>query len=170
MAHGSKQAQSSPSQAPILFGRDRELAVLSQHLTRTLAGRGSVVLVGGEAGIGKTTLIESVANAARHHGALVLSGHCYDLTATPPYGPWIELLDVYPNDDSLPERPAELAFGQDLTGISSQAVLFQRLLSFIVTVSAVRPLVLVLEDLHWADRGPSSCSSSYSPTHRGASP
>ncbi|MDQ3549775.1 MAG: ATP-binding protein, partial [Chloroflexota bacterium] len=63
-----------------MFGRDRERDVLSQHLTRTLAGRGSVVLVGGEAGIGKTTLIESVANAARLHGALVLRGHCYDLT------------------------------------------------------------------------------------------
>jgi len=151
MAHGSKQAQSSPSQAPILFGRDRELDVLSQHLTRTLAGRGSIVLVGGEAGIGKTTLIESVANEARTRGALVLTGHCYDLTATPPYGPWVEILDGCPNDPDLPERPPAFDYGENLTSIPSQAILFERLFTFFVAVSAARPLVLVLEDLHWVD-------------------
>ena len=56
-----------------------------------LAGHGSLVLVSGDAGIGKTTLVEWLAREAEAEGCLVLQGGCYDLTATPPYGPWGEL-------------------------------------------------------------------------------
>ena len=58
-----------------------------------LAGHGSLVLISGEAGIGKTTLAEDVCREASDAGALVLAGHCYDRSETPPYGPWVELLE-----------------------------------------------------------------------------
>lgn len=64
---------------PLLVGRDRELGILREHLDAALAGRGSLVLVGGEAGIGKTALAESLCREAAEQGTLVLVGCCYDL-------------------------------------------------------------------------------------------
>src|SRR3954454_25335931 len=75
---------------PPLVGRDREQTILRAALDAALAGRGSLVLVGGEAGIGKTTLAETLCAEATQQGALVLVGRCYDLSETPPYGPWAE--------------------------------------------------------------------------------
>src|SRR6478672_11050190 len=71
-----------------------------------LAGRGALVLIGGEAGIGKTALAEATLGEAGEQGALVLVGRCYDLSETPPYGPWRELFDRAPRDDGLPTLPA----------------------------------------------------------------
>src|SRR5689334_2754126 len=73
-----------------LVGREREQATLRDALAVALAGRGSLVLIGGEAGIGKTALAEWLCVEAAHRGALTLAGRCYDLAETPPYGPWRE--------------------------------------------------------------------------------
>src|SRR3712207_5358718 len=75
-----------------IVGRHREQALLRERLRSARSGDGSFVLVGGEAGIGKTTLIESLAREASQERALVLIGKCHDLVTTPPYGPWIEIL------------------------------------------------------------------------------
>src|SRR5262249_41922746 len=73
-----------------------------------LAGRGSLVLIGGEAGIGKSTLAEALADEAASQGALVLVGGAHDLAETPPYGPWAELLAGAPAESGQPSSP-ELA-------------------------------------------------------------
>ncbi len=80
---------------PLLVGRDRELSVLRDHLAAAFAGQVSLMLIGGEAGIGKTALAEALCREAAEQGGLVLVGRCYDLTKTPPYGPWIELFDHF---------------------------------------------------------------------------
>src|SRR5438876_206805 len=85
-----------------LVGREREQALLREHLAAALAGEGALVLIGGEAGIGKTALAEATAREAAAQGALVLTGRCYDLAETPPYGPWVELLGRYPREADLP--------------------------------------------------------------------
>src|SRR5438128_768814 len=93
-----------------LVGRDRERGILRRLLNASLAGHGSLVLIGGEAGIGKTALAEALCQEARQQGALVLVGRCYDLTETPPYGPWVELFGRYrPADDgaALPDAFAQ---------------------------------------------------------------
>src|SRR5438270_4034233 len=101
---------SSPSRdASPLVGRDRELAILRERLTAALAGHGGLVLIGGEAGIGKTALAEALCREAEDRGALVLVGRCYDLTETPPYGPWLEIFERYRPGDRLPARPLALA-------------------------------------------------------------
>ena len=82
----------APESAPsALVGRERDLATLRERLASALAGHGSLVLISGEAGIGKTTLAEALCQEAAEQGALVLVGRCYDLTETPPYGPWVGL-------------------------------------------------------------------------------
>ena len=69
-----------------LAGRERELARLREALARALAGAGSLVLLGGEAGIGKTTLAAALSREATEQGALVLTGRCFDLTTAAPIG------------------------------------------------------------------------------------
>ena len=76
---------SAPAASP-LVGREREMALLRDALAAALAGRGSLVLIGGEAGIGKTALAEALCGEAAEQGALALVGRCYDLAETPPYG------------------------------------------------------------------------------------
>ncbi|HEU5422148.1 MAG TPA: AAA family ATPase, partial [Nitrolancea sp.] len=139
----------TPHLAPVapLVGRAREQAILREALDAALAGRGSVVLIGGEAGIGKTALAESLLTDAAGQGALVLVGRCYDLAATPPYGPWAEALNRAPRVEALPPPP-------DLSGagaVASQATIFAAVRDALAARAAARPLALLLEDLHWAD-------------------
>lgn len=83
-----------------LVGRDREQAILRDALLAALTGFGSLVLVAGEAGIGKTALAEWLLAEAQERGALVLVGRCYALAETPPYGPWAEALACAPTGDA----------------------------------------------------------------------
>ncbi|MDP9372585.1 MAG: AAA family ATPase, partial [Chloroflexota bacterium] len=141
-----------PHPAPPLVGRDRELATLREHLAATLAGWGSLVLIGGEAGIGKTALAEALCAEARERGATVLVGRCYDLAETPPYGPWAEALAHAPVDDELPVLPAAvLPPEDDGVALASQDAIVRRVLAYLAALAARQPLVLLLEDLHWAD-------------------
>ena len=135
-----------------LVGREREQGMLQQALDDMFAGNGSLAVVSGEAGIGKTTLIDWLATEAEQRGCLVLRGGCYDLTTTPPYGPWIEITRRYPRDSNLPSRPAFLGDRQALQALHNQNALFEQTLEFFADVAATCPLLLVLEDLHWADQ------------------
>ncbi|HEU5424228.1 MAG TPA: AAA family ATPase, partial [Nitrolancea sp.] len=137
---------------PLLVGREREQGILRQQLDRLLAGQGGVVLVGGEAGIGKSTLVEDLSAQAEDAGALVLWGHAYDLSVTPPYGPWLEIFAAYqPPVQGLPPLPAFVGSAEELAKVGSQERLFAVVVAFFQAVAAQRPLVLVLDDLHWAD-------------------
>jgi DNA-binding NarL/FixJ family response regulator len=140
-----------PGTAP-LVGREREQATLRAALDAALTGRGSLVLIGGEAGIGKTALAEWLCGEAADRGALVLVGRCYDLSETPPYGPWLEVIAQYPaGAPDLPPVPAVMTDREALAAVASQAALFDRVIGWFAAVAAVRPLVLLLDDLHWAD-------------------
>ncbi|HET8629990.1 MAG TPA: AAA family ATPase [Thermomicrobiales bacterium] len=137
---------------PPLVGRAREQDALRDHLAAALAGHGGLVLVGGEAGIGKTALAEETCREAAARGALVLVGRCYDLSETPPYGPWAEAFARAPADDTLPSLPAAVlpAEGQS-EHLPGQGAVVARVLAYLIALAARRPLVLLLDDLHWAD-------------------
>jgi len=141
--------------SPILVGRERELAILREHLDATLVGRGSLLLIGGEAGIGKTALAETVCRDAEKRGTLVLVGRCYDLTETPPYGPWVDLLGCYRRGDGPPLPDAFVRPGT-VGAVASQTTLFREVQDFFARLATSRPegvlpLLLLFEDIHWAD-------------------
>jgi predicted ATPase len=140
-----------PRYPPLMVGRERERQALDEHQSEMEAGNGRLILIGGEAGIGKTTLVESFAIQARARGALVVSGHCYDLATTPPLGPWVELIGNFPDGDDLSGPQPEPVFDTDGSGVSSQVELFQRVLGLLAAASTTRLLVLLLEDIHWSD-------------------
>ncbi|MDQ6906301.1 MAG: AAA family ATPase [Chloroflexota bacterium] len=135
----------------LLVGRDRELALLREYLDATLAGRGGVVLIGGDAGIGKTALAEAICREAAERGALVLTGRCFDLAETPAYGPWLYLFDRYRPDSVLPAPPPVFAQRGQIGAVASQDALFGQVRAFLDALAASRPVVLLLDDLHWVD-------------------
>lgn len=77
---------------PALFGRDHPAGVLRSEIARATDSHGGLVLVTGEAGIGKTTLVTDAAHEARRRGALVVGGSCWDSDSTPGYWPWVQVL------------------------------------------------------------------------------
>jgi DNA-binding NarL/FixJ family response regulator/tetratricopeptide (TPR) repeat protein len=127
-------------------GRGRELERLDGALSAAAVGRGSAVLIAGEAGIGKTRVVSEVAARARAIGATVLVGRCVDLVgATLPYLPFAEALRPL-SDPPWAERPTATEGEQE-----AQLRLFEDVLAALERGAAEGPLVLVLEDLHWAD-------------------
>jgi DNA-binding SARP family transcriptional activator/tetratricopeptide (TPR) repeat protein len=159
----------SPAAEPAgLIGRDAELEVLRAAWGRTLAGSPTTVLVSGEAGIGKTRLVEEVAAAAAADGADVAWGRCADGGGTGAYWPWAEALSTLagqrdreavvaalagrgaPAAALLLDRPADVAV-QDDGPVGARQRLFDGVVAFLSALAADRPVLLALEDLHWAD-------------------
>ena len=156
------------SQAP-LVGRSGELGRLTGLLAAADAGQPVVVLVSGDAGVGKTRLVTELAAAATGRGFTVLSGRCAELADTVPYlpladalrdaatrpsarGPLLEALAARPVlSQLLPDRQALRPDGGDLPGIARQQ-LFGAVLGMLSELAETAPVLLVLEDLHWADR------------------
>ena len=79
---------------PALIGRDQEIGQLRQHLDSALAGRGATIFIGGEAGVGKTRLVNEFLNQAKETGVKVLSGWCLSEAAVP-YFPFTEAFNAY---------------------------------------------------------------------------
>jgi DNA-binding CsgD family transcriptional regulator len=147
----------------VLVGRDSEVSALRDAFKRARGGEPAAVLVGGEAGIGKTRLVEELSQYARAEGASVLTGNCLELGEEGlPFAPFAaalrevlrgELRDAFAGQEAqfaplLPELSQAYA-GPPQT---SRVHLFDLIAGLFERVAAVRPLVLVIEDLHWADR------------------
>lgn len=146
MTHSTPQG----SGRPLLVGRSRERGLLHSQLREALAGKGGLVILSGEAGIGKTSLAEDACRNASDAGALVLAGNCYDRSETPPYGPWVEILEQASAPPSLSAALRAIT-APGVTHGSSQTALFGEVREFLAGLSRVQPLVILLDDLHWAD-------------------
>ena len=140
-----------PPEAIRLAGREKELALLREKLASAKQGEGGLVLIGGEAGIGKTTLAEATLRDAADAGCIVLEGHCFDLADTPPYGPWIDLFAHYAPSPSSPPLPPAFAERGTVGAVASQMALFVAVEDFLKAPAARQSVVLLLDDLHWAD-------------------
>jgi hypothetical protein len=147
--------------APGLIGRDHPAGVLRAEISRATDSHGGLVLVTGEAGIGKTTLVTDAVEVARERGALVLSGSCWDSSAAPGFWPWVQVIrglrrQAEPGEWSA---AAEAAGGQlgillGEAGADDPADgfgMYDAVTSALVAVSQRRPVVVVVDDLHWAD-------------------
>src|SRR5215211_3910630 len=147
-------------------GRAAELAELSGALEASAAGTPSLALVAGESGVGKSRLASELTRAARESGARVLSGDCVELgEGELPYAPLVGALRRVAREDDpvFDELPAAqradlatilpgLAGGaRDEAVEAEQLRVFEALLALFDAMAAEQPLVLVVEDLHWAD-------------------
>ncbi|MDP9375086.1 MAG: AAA family ATPase, partial [Chloroflexota bacterium] len=147
---GDQDCRGAADAEPLLVGRARELTALRARLSAALGGRGSLVLMSGEAGIGKTALVTALAREAAARGAIVLAGQGYDLITPLPYGPWTKLFDRVPAWDDLPAPPV-LAGADHVGAPASHAALLVKVRDWLRAAATRRPLLLLLDDLHWAD-------------------
>jgi class 3 adenylate cyclase len=149
------------------FGRGSELAALQDTAKRAHATRrAQVVFVSGEAGMGKTTLVAQVARGAHSEGAVALFGHA-DEDLGVAYRPWIEALSTLVREGD-PEwvtglRPAQRSalarlipdVGGDATRVADldmeRLLLFEATSELLAAASQGSPLIVVLDDVHWAD-------------------
>ncbi|MFH8631300.1 AAA family ATPase [Streptomyces lydicus] len=157
------------SVSPVFVGRAAELAALGEALARIAAtGEPQALLIGGEAGVGKTRLIEEFAEAARARGALVALGGCIEIGSEGlPFAPFsaiLHTLNWHLRDElaaavagqegelsrilpELGETPGE-AHDEEI----GRARLFELTARLLERLATDRTLVIVVEDLHWADR------------------
>ena len=157
----------------VFVGRQREMGDLKACLEDALSGRGRLVTLVGEPGIGKTRTAQELATYAGLRGAHVLWGRSYEEQGVPPYWPWVQAIRSYVRErdpdqlrsemgagaadiaevvsdvrERLPGLPAPLQLEPD----QARFRLFDSIAAFLKTASQRQPLVLVLDDLHWADQ------------------
>ncbi len=148
-------------------GRDEEMRRLRDALERTLGRRGQCVVVMGEAGIGKTRLVSELAGEAQPAGASVWLGRAYESDRMLTFGPWVDAIRA----SALARDPAWLAgfsplwraeLGRLVPELGEPAAaasphqdgarrLFEAVTQLVKHVVERSPLVLILEDMHWAD-------------------
>jgi ABC-type oligopeptide transport system substrate-binding subunit len=154
-----------------LVGREQELAFLRECWRGAETGQGGLVLISGEAGVGKTRLIEEFANRLRWQGVRVLWGRCYEFERLLPYQPLAEALRTIlrtPTPAELADFPAwtlvevahlvpeiaehfpDLEAPASVRSDQEQAHLFDGVTCFLGKLSSHGALLVVLEDLHWA--------------------
>jgi predicted ATPase len=154
---------------PVLIGRDEQLSQLEDALLAAHRGEGQVVLLGGEAGMGKTRLASELQKRALKSGTTVMWGGCSEAELALPYLPFLEAIGNYLRNadlksvrEQLGHSRRELALlfpklGGDLapadTGdpIQNKLRLFEAVLELLNLAAAQSGLLVVLEDLHWAD-------------------
>jgi predicted ATPase len=150
-------------------GRDAEIAAVGGELDEALAGRARVVLCRGEPGIGKTRLAEELSDLARERGAEVAWGVGIEAAGAPPYWPWTQVLRAVSGWCDLGAVAAEHDLAVDLARLAPDVFdaagqarpsgsaedrfgQFDAVARLLCLVCRRRPLVLVLDDAHWADR------------------
>jgi len=157
----------------VFVGREAELDELRAALEDALSGRGRLMMVVGEPGIGKTRTADEFSTYARLRKAQVLWGRCYEGEGAPAYWPWVQSIRSYVHDrdprlllSELGSAASDIAqivseVRERLPGLPAPAPmapeearfrLFDGITTFLRNASRSEPLVLVLDDLHWADK------------------
>jgi tetratricopeptide (TPR) repeat protein len=137
-------------------GRAQELAQLVSALEAARSGHGSLVLVTGEPGIGKSRLMDEFADVARQRACRVLNGRCWDGGGAPAYWPWVQIVRAAGGDfdalASLERRPSGRSSAKDLvTSDEARFHLIDRVAVFLWQQASGDPMLLVVDDVHAAD-------------------
>ncbi len=146
------------SPADRLIGREPALAAASSVLADALSGSGQFLMISGEAGIGKSAMLAALINQAGPD-PVVLRGFCWEGDGTPPYWPWSQVLRASGlSMNKLGEagwllQPASRSAGSMSAAAAADAQfrLFEAISRSLSGLAADRPVLVVLDDLHWAD-------------------
>jgi diguanylate cyclase (GGDEF)-like protein len=140
-------------------GREDELRALIGLLEDSAGGQPRIAAISGEAGIGKTTLLRQLRPEVRLRGGMMVTGRCNAAQVQPPYAPWVEVLTNIARHDGGDSRewpelsqlvPELKVAGRESRGGTKYALLAE-MSEFLRRASQRRPLLVVLEDMQWAD-------------------
>ena len=155
----------------VFVGREQEMAALRVSL-EDVRGLRTACSAGWRAGIGKTRTAHEIAAHARIRGARVFTGRCYEGEGAPPFWPWVQIVRTYLHDCGLDTLQADMGTGaadiaqvipevrerlpklptsRPLESEHARFRFFDSFTTFLKNVACVQPLVLILDDLHWAD-------------------
>lgn len=156
-----------------LIGREDELKTLRGLIDRALAGNAQFVTISGDQGSGKSRLAEEARVYAQLRGCQVLTGRCYEQEGAPDYWPWVQIIRTYVHSRDADELSLEMGTGASdivqlapelrdrlkdlpstppLDPMQAQFRLCDSVSSFMKNASTREPLILILDDLQWADR------------------
>lgn len=154
--------------ATLVVGREAEKKILTEAYQEAQQSRGNIALIRGEPGIGKSCLASTFAEELKDEGTWVVYGQCHETLGSPPFWPWLQILKtLHLTDDSQGLSPAtifeSLVASESqpqnrlislFTGDSGteQFLLFNKIANILFQYASQRTLVLVIDDLHWADR------------------
>jgi DNA-binding CsgD family transcriptional regulator len=155
---------------PVLIGRASNLDAIDRQIDQVANGAGRVALIAGEAGIGKSRLVNEIKSRALQRGLLMLQGGCFEIDRSLPYAPFIDLLRSFFANFSADQikrfvDPAALDLSRLLPEFYTPQAeasialdpeqekrrLFQALSQFLIQLASAQPLLIVIEDLHWCD-------------------
>jgi eukaryotic-like serine/threonine-protein kinase len=157
----------------VFIGREQETKELRVALNETLSGKGHLFMLVGEPGSGKTRMAEQLATYARLCNARVLTGSCYEGDGAPAFWPWLQIIRSYSQElepekllsimgpgaadiaqvvSDIRKRLPDLAHPPTLEPEQARFRLFDSVTTFLKNASKVQPLVVILDDLHWADK------------------
>jgi len=164
----------NPLYRPVFVGREQELKQLQSAFNGAMSGQGALVMVVGEPGIGKTAICEHLSTFVNLRGGRTLWGHCYEEgSLTLPYLAFIEAMRSYVHDRDPEELKKELGSGathvarivsevREIIKVEPHQTenpeedryhLMQSVSDFLTKAASVKPILIVLEDLHDADKG-----------------
>ncbi|HEY8172259.1 MAG TPA: AAA family ATPase [Dehalococcoidia bacterium] len=173
VVYGRDEATSFFAHTPFV-GRAVEVERLNEKMRDVRSGRGGLVMVVGEPGIGKTRTCDEFASRARDDGAVVLRGRCFEGEWTPPYAPFAEAIADHATAAQRDELAKDLGYGAAAVARIAPAIrdalpgvgdapalqpdeerfrLLDAVSQFLIALSERQPVLLMLDDLHWADRG-----------------
>ena len=158
-----------------LVGRDAELGKLCEYLDLACAGRGSIAMIAGAPGIGKTRLAGEIGTEASRRGLLTLAGACYDRDDSVPFIPFVEILESAqaqaPSEEDfrrmigngagelsrliplLRRNPGDAPALGDVSPEQSRRLLLTAFVDFLSRTAGNGPVLLVIDDLQWGDEG-----------------
>jgi DNA-binding winged helix-turn-helix (wHTH) protein len=155
---------SAAGDAPFV-GREHTMRELTKLLDSARAGRGQFAVITGEAGIGKTRTSEELASVAEGLGARVYAGRCVEGEGAPAYWPWIQILRAATGDEGRARIGAELAHwlgnwseaprAAPLDSAEARFRLFDAIAAYLSQLGREQPLLLIFDDVHWADEATS---------------
>jgi hypothetical protein len=131
-------------------GRDDVLGELRRVVDEAVTGRGHLLLLAGEAGIGKTTMLTAAAGYAESCGARVAWGWGWPGEGAPGYWPWVQVMRALGLDIPWPAQDSGQAVRD--APASERFRLFDEVTSLLLAESRIQPLLLLLDDLQWADQ------------------
>ena len=155
-----------------LLGREREQAELYDALKLALKGEPQVVVIGGDAGIGKTTLVSDLVRRAEGLGVAAVVGHCLDIDAGVAFGAVVEAVGELVGDVADPEtrphaRRMRILLDPETPRSREPLRVREDLLQTVLEAARAGPVLLVLEDMHWAGRSTQDFAVALSRTLRG---